>query len=56
MWVRDLVYRMEELTLCRLFQLLLGRRAGENGSILQTQLAGRAHWLRPQLEVRVSLG
>ena len=51
----DVVYRMEELTLFRLFLSLLGRRAGENGSILRTQLAGIMHWLVPQSEVAVCL-
>ena len=51
-----MVYRMEELTACRLFLLKLRRRGGENGRLLQTQLAGRAHWLGSQSEVAASLG
>ena len=49
-------YRMEELTFCRIFRLQLGKCAGENGRILQTQLAGRVRWLGSQSEVAVSLG
>ena len=52
----DIVYKMEELTSCLLFQLQLDMRAGENGSALQTQLAGRAHSLAAQSELAASLG
>ena len=53
----DVLYRMEEeLTVCRVLLLRLAIRAGESGTILQTQLAGRARWLRSQSEVAVSLG
>ena len=48
--------QMEELTVCRTTPLLLACRAGESGRVLQTQLAGRVHWLRPQSGVAVSLG
>ena len=52
----DVVYRMEELTVCHIFHLQLGSRACENGRVLQTQLAGKAHWLGSHSEVAVSLG
>ena len=52
----DVIYRMEKLTLSLLFLLQLGRRAGENGRLLQTQLAGRARWPQSQSEVTVFLG
>ena len=52
----DVVYRMEELTLCHMILLQLGSRAGENEKVLQTRLAGRAHWLGSQSEVAASLG
>ena len=52
----DVVYKMEELTVCHIFLLQLGCRAGENGRVLQTQLADRAHWLGSHSEVTVSLG
>jgi hypothetical protein len=51
-----MVYLMEELTVWRILLSQLVNRAGENGRILQTQLAGKAHWLVSQSEVAVSLG
>ena len=51
-----IVYRMEVLTVFRMFLLQLGSRVGENGRVPQTQLAGIAHWLQSQPEVTVSLG
>ena len=45
-----------ELTVCQSFLLQLGRRADENGSFLQTRLAGIARWLEFQSEVEVSPG
>ena len=52
-----MVYKMEELTVCRMFLLQLGSRAGENGILLlQTQIADRAHWIGSRSEVAVSLG
>ena len=51
-----MVYTKEELTVSPLLLLKLGWRVGENGSLLQTQLAGRAHWLESQWEEAVCLG
>ena len=39
-----------------MFLLQPSSRAGENGTVLQIQLAGRAHWLESQSEVAVFLG
>ena len=50
------VYRMEELTLCRMILLQLGCCVHENERVLQTRLAGRVHWLGSQSEEAVSLG
>jgi hypothetical protein len=46
----------KELTLCRILLLQLEGRAGENGKLQQTQLAGIARWLGSQSEEAVSLG
>ena len=49
-------WNFEELTVCQSFLLQLGRRADENGSFLQTRLAGITRWLESQSEVEVSPG
>ena len=49
------IYSKQKLTVCRIFLLQLGSRAGENATVLQTQLAGKAHSLVSQSEVAVSL-
>jgi hypothetical protein len=52
----DVVFRIKELTFYYISPLQLGSRAGENGLIQQTRLAGIAHWLEPQSGVAASLG